>query len=132
MQLYRDCDALLNVCGATVLNDDHAVARRRVYVETDPVTNQLELANGKEKTMAVLSGHDTLVTYGENYGGPDCGVPRGRLPYQRTRQPVDLELWPMAFEAGGRSYTTIGNWKQKGNDIEWKGETYTGASTTSS
>ena len=124
VQLYRDCDALLNVCGATVLNDDHALARRRVYVETDPVTNQLELANGKEKTVAVLSGHDTIATYGENYGEPDCGVPLGGFTYQRTRQPVDLELWPMAFDGGARSYTTIGNWKQKGNDIEWKGETY--------
>ena len=26
-ELYRDCDALLNVCGATVLNDDHRAAR---------------------------------------------------------------------------------------------------------
>jgi hypothetical protein len=30
-QLYRDCDALLNVCGATVLNEDHLRSRRRVY-----------------------------------------------------------------------------------------------------
>src|SRR6185436_580757 len=62
-ELYASCDALLNVCGATVLNDDHRKARRRVYVETDPVTNQLELANGKQKTRAVLAEHDTLVTY---------------------------------------------------------------------
>ena len=66
--LYRDCDALLNVCGATVLNEDHLRASRRVYVETDPVTNQLELANGKKKTFDVLAAHDTIVTYGENYG----------------------------------------------------------------
>ena len=124
VQLYRDCDALLNVCGATVLNDDHALARRRVYVETDPVTNQLELANGKEKTRTVLSGHDTIVTYGENYGEPGCGVPLGGFAYLKTRQPVDLELWPMAFDPGARSYTTVGNWRQKGNDIEWNGDMY--------
>src|SRR5262245_25354779 len=54
-QLYRDCDALLNVCGSTVLNEDHAPARRKVYVETDPVTNQLELAIGKDKTRQMLA-----------------------------------------------------------------------------
>ena len=75
LELYRTCDAILNVCGATVLNEDHQLAPRRVYVETDPVGNQLELAVGKQKTFEVLSAHDTIVTYGENYGLPGCGVP---------------------------------------------------------
>jgi hypothetical protein len=124
-ELYAGCDALLNVCGATVLNDDHRKARRRVYVETDPVTNQLELANGKEKTRAVLGEHDTIVTYGENYGAPDCGVPVDHgFTYLKTRQPIDLTLWPMAFDSGAARYTTIGNWRQKGQDIVWNGDTY--------
>ena len=124
LQLYRDCDALLNVCGATVLNEDHAPARLKVYVETDPVSNQLEMAEGKEKTRQMLAGHDLVVTYGENYGAPDCGVPIDGLRYLKTRQPIDLELWPDAFDPQARSYTTIGNWKQKGHDVVWKGETY--------
>jgi hypothetical protein len=123
--LYRRSDALLNVCGATVLNEDHLLASRRVYVETDPVTNQLELAAGKEKTFAVLAAHDTIVTYGENYGQPGCSVPLvGPFRYLKTRQPIDLDLWPMAFDAGAEAYTTIGNWKQSGHDVSWNGETY--------
>ena len=124
LSLYRDCDALLNICGSTVLNDDHGQSRLKVYVETDPVTNQLELANGKEKTRRVLLGHDVIVTYGENYGEPDCGVPLGGFSYKKTRQPVDLLLWEMAFDPLAKSYTTIGNWKQKGNDISWNNDTY--------
>ena len=124
-ELYRSCDAILNVCGATVLNEDHQLAPRRVYVETDPVTNQLELASGKQKTFEVLRAHDTLVTYGENYGAADCGVPlAGGFAYAKTRQPIDLELWPMAFDAQAPYYTTIGNWKQQGHDVVWNGETY--------
>jgi hypothetical protein len=42
----------------------------------------------------------------------------------KTRQPIDLELWRMAFDPRAERYTTIGNWKQQGNDIEWNGETY--------
>jgi hypothetical protein len=124
LQLYRDCDALLNLCGATVLNEDHLRARRRVYVETDPVTNQLELANGVAKTRAVLAAHDVVVTYGENYGAPDCGVPTDGIRYLKTRQPIDLDLWPAAFDANAAHYTTIGNWKQRGHDVTWNGETY--------
>ncbi len=125
LELYRDCDALLNICGATVLNEDHRRARRRVYVETDPATNQLELANGKPKTAAVLNEHDTIVTYGECYGEPGSSVPLvGPYQYLKTRQPIDLDLWPMAFDEGAPHYTTIGNWKQKGHDVVWNGETY--------
>jgi hypothetical protein len=124
LELYRDCDALLNVCGATVLNDDHMKSRLKVYVETDPVTNQLELAEGKAKTREMLAAHDVIVTYGENYGASDCRVPLDGFRYLKTRQPIDLELWPDAFDPQARSYTTIGNWKQKGHDVVWKGETY--------
>jgi hypothetical protein len=124
--LYERCDALLNICGATDLNDDHRFAPRRVYVQTDPVTNELELAAGtRKKTREALTAHDTIVTYGENYGAPDCGVP---LPpgvtYLKTRQPVDLDLWPAVFDEGAAPYTTIGNWKQDGQDVVWSGETY--------
>jgi len=123
-QLYRDCDALLNVCGATVLNDDHRQARLKVYVETDPVTNQLEIANGKQKTLQVFRDHDLIVTYGENYGLPGCGVPTEGFRYLKTRQPIDTSLWPMHFGAAAKSYTTIGNFRQQGQDVEWNGETY--------
>ncbi len=89
------------------------------------MTNQLELASGKQKTRDVLDAHHLIATYGENYGAPDCGVPMDGRRYIRTRQPVDLDLWPMAFDAAAGRYTTIGNWKQKGNDVVWQGETYT-------
>jgi hypothetical protein len=124
LALYRDCDALLNVCGATVLNDDHLKSRFKVYVETDPVTNQLELAIGKAKTREMLAAHDLIVTYGENYGAADCRVPMDGFRYLKTRQPIDLELWPYAFDPNAPAYTTIGNWKQNGHDVVWNGETY--------
>src|SRR4030095_4375617 len=44
--------------------------------------------------------------------------------YLKTRQPIDLELWPAAFDAQAPRYTTIGNWKQQGHDVTWNGETY--------
>jgi hypothetical protein len=124
-ELYKSCDAVLNICGATVLNEDHLKARRLIYVETDPVTNQLELANGKQKTFDVLRAHDTLVTYGENYGRPGCGVPlASEFEYKKTRQPIDVELWPEAFDPKAEAYTTSGNFKQQGHDVVWNGETY--------
>jgi hypothetical protein len=123
-ELYRTCDALLNVVGATDLRDDHMAARRRIYVQTDPVIAELRLANGDEHTRAVFALHDAIATYGENYGAPDCGVPLGAVRYRKTRQPIDLDLWPMAFDPAARHFTTIGNYRQTGDDVEYNGEVY--------
>src|SRR5215471_11608717 len=72
-ELYRSCDALLNVVGATDLREEHLAAPLRVYVECDPVTAELRLANGDDYMPRVFGElHHAIVTYGENYGAPDC------------------------------------------------------------
>ena len=89
-ELYRTCDALLSVVGATDLRKEHLAARFRAYVECDPVIAELQLANGDDHTAVALANHHALVTYGENFGAPDCGVPLNGQRYGKTRQPVDL------------------------------------------
>jgi hypothetical protein len=123
-ELYRSCDALLNVVGSTDLREEHLAAPFRVYIQTDPVIAELRLANGDEHTRIAFANHDLLVTYGENYGAPDCGVPLNGIAYKKTRQPVDLDLWPMAYDPGIRPFTTIGNYYQAGSDVEYNGEVY--------
>lgn len=123
-ELYRSCDALLNVVGATDLREDQLRAPLRVYVETDPVTAELRLATGDAHTAEAFANHHVMATYGENYGAPDCGVPLDDLDFVHTRQPVDLELWPMAFSAEARYFTTIGNYRQEGGDVSWNGSVY--------
>ncbi|MEN6303839.1 MAG: hypothetical protein ABFD96_13995 [Armatimonadia bacterium] len=124
--LYRSCDALLNIVGATDLRDEHMAAPLRAYVETDPVTAELRLANGDEHTRLAFAAHDLIFTYGENYGAPDCGVPLNGLEslYRPTRQPIDLDLWPSAYDENCKAFTTIGNYRQNGADVEYAGETY--------
>lgn len=123
-ELYRSCDALLNVVGATDLRDEHLSAPLRVYVETDPVTAELRLANGDEHTREAFANHHVIVTYGENYGAPDCGVPLNGIKYKTTRQPVDLDLWPFAYDRSAPYFTTIGNYRQNGSDVEYNGQLY--------
>jgi hypothetical protein len=123
-RLYGECDVLLNIVGATDLREESLHAPLRVYVETDPVTSQLRLANGDEHTRLAFANHHLIATYGENYGAPDCGVPLGDVRYITTRQPVALDLWPAAYDAGARYYTTIGNYRQEGADVDYAGETY--------
>jgi hypothetical protein len=123
-ELYGSCDALLNIIGATDLRDEHLAAPLRVYVECDPVIAELQLAKGDEHTRTAFANHHTIFTYGENYGAADCEVPLNGIAYGKTRQPVDLDLWPMAYDPLARFFTTIGNYRQDGNDVAFKGQVY--------
>lgn len=124
--LYRSCDALFNVGPSTDLREEHLAAPLRVLVQTDPVTFELRLAGGDASAQRMFGSHDLIATYGENYAAPDCGVPLNGLEarYRKTRQPVDLDVWRMVFTPGARAFTTIGNWKQEGNDVEYGGQVY--------
>lgn len=122
--LYGSCDVLLNVVGATDLREEHLAAPCRVYIETDPVTAELRLAGGDEHTRIAFSNHNAIVTYGENYGAPDCGVPLNGITYVKTRQPIDLDFWQMSYDPTAKFFTTIGNYRQNGNDVYYKGELF--------
>ena len=124
-ELYGSSDVLLNVVGATDLREEQLRAPFRVYVQTDPVTAELRLANGDEHTREAFANHHVIATYGENYGAADCGVPLNRHRYVKTRQPVDLGFWTAAYDPGARHFTTIGNYRHEGEDVEWGGEVYT-------
>jgi hypothetical protein len=120
-KLYRSCDALINLEGGTALREEHLVAPFRVYLETDPVGAEVELANGEWTGFA---DHHVIATYGENFGAPDCRVPLNGLKFIKTRQAVDLDLWPVAYTPRARFFTTIGNYRQEGDDVVLDGETY--------
>lgn len=124
-ELYRSADALLNIVGATDLHDEQFDVGFRVYVQTDPVTAELRLALGDEHTREAFANHDVIATYGENYGAPDCGVPLNGVPYLKTRQPVDLDLWPASSRSDASDFTTVGNYRHDGGDVEYDGEVYT-------
>ena len=86
-------DALVNVSAVTVLGEEHMQVPVRIYLETDPVLAQIEIAQGNQRTIGLLAAHTHHFTYGENFGAPDCTVPLGRFTYHPTRQPVILDWW---------------------------------------
>src|SRR5688572_7114812 len=90
--LYRDADALLNVTGAQPIHDRLARIPRRIYVESDPFSSQVKVAQGHQKTIDHLEAHNVHFTFGENIGAPDCGIPHTPFNWMPTRQPVVLDL----------------------------------------
>jgi hypothetical protein len=123
--LLRRADALVNLTGATVLRQEHLSVPVRIYLETDPVLPQIEVAQGRRFTIDLLAAHTHHFSYGENFGAADCGVPVERFRYLPTRQPVVLDWWQAGPPPADARFTTVSSWKQSGRDFEWRGENYT-------
>jgi hypothetical protein len=129
LQLYRDADAALNICGSHNLNEDLALISNLLYVESDPGVEQIKVDQGNEATLSFLKAHRALFTFGENVGSPSFPVPTHGLTWLPTRQPVVTDLWchhteasPLAVEA---LFTSICNWSTSGKkDIHWRDSDY--------
>ena len=126
----QGADVLVNLSGMTILREEHLAVPVRIYLETDPVTPQIAVAQGDEGAISYLEAHTAHFSFGERLGVPGCGLPVERFDYRPTRQPVILDWWAPAdgFPApppDGVGFTTIANWEQTHRDVEWQGETYT-------
>jgi hypothetical protein len=129
-EAMQQAELLINLSGATVLKEAHLDVPVRIYLETDPVTPQLEIASGRQSTIDFLAAHTHHFSFGERLGAPGCEVPVERFTYLPTRQPVVIDWWPAPPEfpappPGGTRFTTVSNWEQTHKDIEFRGETYT-------
>jgi hypothetical protein len=121
--LLAHADVVLNVAGSTRVREEDLKVGRLVYYGTDPVYHEVSFAQGDEETCSIVEEHDDFVTYGENIGRPDCPLPP--LPRLRawTRQPVLLDLWNDGSPARD-VFGTVGNWRQDGREVIFRGETY--------
>jgi hypothetical protein len=125
LQLYQEADAFVNVTGAQEIREEHLACKRRLYVESDPFASQVKVAKGDKEMIGALEAHDTLFTFGENLGAPDCGVPVERFRWLPTRQPVVMDLWDNPHSPNpAAAYNTITTWHNKGKDVVWHDDTW--------
>jgi hypothetical protein len=124
-QVYRDAAVLLNLHGGTEPHAELAETGKLVYLETDPVRLQVELAEQRESTIRFLEPHVAFFTFAERYGRPGCGLPvSGDFPFKPTRQPVVLDLWEPLPPRPEAAFTTVASWNQRGRDVVLDGVTY--------
>ena len=125
-QLYRDADAVLNICGAQEFNDDLLVSDSILYIESDPGVEQIKIDKGVRSTVSYLGRHHALFTFGENVGTKSFPVPTHGFKWLPTRQPVVTDLWKTKRSPSRAAvFTSVANWSTSGlKDITWRGEKY--------
>ena len=122
--LYRTATAIVNLCGATAPRAEHRQGAKLLYVETDPVYEQFNVALGDAASLGFIRSHDVLFTYGENLGGADCPVPTSGFAWHVTRPPVVTDLWDGPIDLDARAFTTVASFANKGKDITYDGVRY--------
>ena len=125
-QLYREADAILNICGTQEFNHDLLASERILYVESDPGVEQIKIDNGVRSTIDYIGRHHALFTFGENVGTKSFPVPRHGFQWLPTRQPIVTDLWKTSRSpARAAVFTSIANWSTSGQkDIIWRGKKY--------
>lgn len=126
VELYREADAILSICGSLEFNDDVLQNDRIIYVESDPGIEQIRVDTNNPGTVPMLRRHHSLFTFGENIGTPKFPIPLHGLNWMPTRQPVVTDLWrTQAPPPAPAVITSIANWSTAGTkDMEWHGSTY--------
>jgi hypothetical protein len=122
-QLYREADALINLCGSHRLEERHLTCPVRILIDTDPGYQQINHAIGDPAERAYIDAHTHFFTYGTNIGRADCPIPLSHVAWRPTRPPVDMALWPAA-DGEPECFTSIASWDNRGKDIEFAGSTY--------
>lgn len=123
--LYRDAEAVINLCGSHELRAEHDHIDCLVYMETDPVANQIAVANHDPAIIAELGRYKYLFTYGENIGADDCRLPAERFSWHTTRPPVIIDWWQSSAQVSADApFSTVTSWTHSWNDVTWQNETW--------
>ena len=125
-QLYREADAILNVCGTQEFNEDLLKSERILYIESDPAVEQIKIDQRVRPTIDYLRRHHALFTFGENVGTKIFPVPTHGFKWLPTRQPVVTDLWQTKRGPGRAAVlTSVANWSTSGlKDVTWRGRKY--------
>jgi GT2 family glycosyltransferase len=125
-RLLGSAEMIVNLHGGTKPLPELCATDRLIYLETDPVQLQLELAEGYQESFEFLGAHAAFFTFAENYGQDGCLLPvSDRFHFETTRQPVLPDLWETARPPAHERFTTIGNWSQPWRDVSIDGSVYT-------
>jgi hypothetical protein len=126
-QFAAASDLLVNLSGNLTVPQLVEAVGTTAYIDVDPGFTQIWHAD--PATPYAVPRHDHYFTIGENIGTSGCPIPTGGLPWKQTRQPLLLDLWPVAPSLGGppssrRRFTTIASWRCGFGPVAWEGTTF--------
>ncbi len=132
-EVCRTADLFLNISCSTFMRDEYHLIPARAVVDTDPMFTQVQYVSqqmftpGEPGLRELVDAHTHHFTFGENIGAGDCRIPDVGINWRPTRQPVQIDLWPVTplpdRGGAGAAFTTLMNWTAA-KPLEYAGETW--------
>lgn len=119
-ELACDADLLINITGHLHLPEIMESPVNKIYIDLDPGYTQLWHQAGMLGTHFLA--HDQFFTIAEAIGTSECSIPVGNIPWQTTRQPVVLDLWPVSGRGDPERFTTIASWRDDYGTLKHRGQ----------
>jgi len=116
------CDMFLNISGIIPLRESYMKARRKVFIDTDPVWTMVK-GSQIPADHAYSLAHDHHFTFGWNLPAGKTPVPLLDIDWKPILPPVVLDQWT-PLDTPGERYTTIGSWDTSDRDVTLAGERY--------
>lgn len=121
LEAIDDADVLINMSGHLTTDAVLSRAKRRVYVDQDPVYTQLWQAEyGVDLKFA---DYDLFFTVGLNIGTPHTDIPDCGVEWHHLLPPVVLDFWPCPVDPSSRRLTTIASWSAY-RELRYRGRWY--------
>lgn len=118
----RSADVVINISLVNPLRPWWAGVPIRIAVDTDPAFVQIRCLQDRALRELCLA-HNAWFTFGENVSDPTANMPDDGLPWQPTRQPIDLNQWPVTARPTGAPFSTVMQWKSY-RSLEHEGRRY--------
>jgi len=109
LDVCKTADLLLNLSGANPLRPWLMEIPARAFVDTDPAFEQIRQITVPERRNRALQ-HTAFLSFGENISLGRSTIPKDGLPWQATRQPIVLDVWPVMPGPTQGSFTTVMQW----------------------
>jgi len=105
----RTADVVLNVSGANPLRPWLMDVPIRVYIDTDPGFTQVRNLTDPVRHERTTR-HNIFFSLAEGIASGTACVPDDGFPWQPTRQPVVLDVWPVTPGRPDGRFTTVMQW----------------------
>lgn len=109
-EVFTTADVLINISGVNPVRSWLRDVPRRVYIDTDPVFEQvLQLSRPERRRRA--DAHNRFFTFGECVAAGTSEAPDDGRPWLATRQPIVRSLWPVRPPDPSAPFTSVMQWE---------------------
>lgn len=109
-QRCENAELVVNVSGANPVRSWFEKTPIRVFIDTDPVFNQIRhIQNDTYRNLALQHSH--FFSFAENIAQGTSNIPDDGIRWQTTRQPVALDHWEVSPGPAAGPYTTVMAWE---------------------